>query len=179
MSIATSARGSAPAPAARDPLEPAALLRATLRRHAAGVTVITVPGPAGFTASSFTSVSLEPALVTFFVGVGASTAPFVRRARHFGVHLLDAAQAPIARRFAGRGDRRFEGVGWLPSPEGVPLLDGTRWLTAGIVECRRIGDHFQVVGELLAAGGGRPGRSAPLLHHDGDYATAALLDRTE
>lgn len=35
------------------------ILRRTLRRHAAGVTVITVPGPAGFTATSFTSVSLR------------------------------------------------------------------------------------------------------------------------
>ena len=34
--------------------ERADLLRRTLRRHAAGVTVITVPGPAGFTATSFT-----------------------------------------------------------------------------------------------------------------------------
>lgn len=157
--------------------DPAALLRTALRRHAAGVTVVTVPGPAGFTASSFTSVSLHPALVTFFVGVGASVAPAVQRTTHFGVHMLDAEHAPLARQFAGSRRRRFDGVGWRPSPEGVPLLDGARWLTARVVECRRIGDHFQVTGELLETGGRTGRQPLPLLHHDGDYMTAAPLNR--
>jgi flavin reductase (DIM6/NTAB) family NADH-FMN oxidoreductase RutF len=177
MSIAPPPLAAATAPPAGRPA-PATLLRSALRRHAAGVTIITVPGPAGFTASSFTSVSLEPALVTFFVGVSASSAPFVRCATHFGVHLLDAEHAPLARQFAGSGGRRFDGVGWRPSSEGVPLLDGTAWLTARIIECRRLGDHYQVVGELADAAT-RPGCSPlPLLHHDGAYATIASLDRT-
>lgn len=69
MTITTAtATTSAPTPAGAD------IVRRTLRRHAAGVTVITVPGPAGFTATSFTSVSLEPALVSFCIGVHAPPA---------------------------------------------------------------------------------------------------------
>ena len=52
---------------------PADLLRRTLRHQAAGVTILTVPGPAGFTATSFTSVSLQPALVSFYLAATAST----------------------------------------------------------------------------------------------------------
>ncbi|WP_409062405.1 flavin reductase family protein [Streptomyces sp. SYP-A7185] len=72
----------------------------TLRRHAAGVTVITVPGPAGFTATSFTSVSLRPPLVSFYLGLTASTARAVDDATRFAVHVLgtqDAALAPSVR----------------------------------------------------------------------------------
>ena len=72
---ATRRRGDAADPRIRRPCrpmhrtdDPAATLRRALRQHAAGVTVITVPGPAGFTATSFTSVSLEPALVSFYSG---------------------------------------------------------------------------------------------------------------
>ncbi|MEU5592453.1 flavin reductase family protein [Streptomyces sp. NPDC020298] len=154
----------------------AELLRRTLREHAAGVAVITVPGPAGFTATSFTSVSLEPALVTFFVGLTASTAAAVARADHFAVHLLGARNADLAARFAARAVPRFQGVDWSPSPEGVPLLQGVGRLTARTVLRQRVGDHLQVVGALQNAEP-LPGHE-PLIHHHGGYATATPLPGT-
>ncbi|MER5885409.1 flavin reductase family protein [Streptomyces sp. NPDC001941] len=167
--------GPGPVPAPADGEAPAAgeQLRRALREHAAGVTVITVPGPAGFTATSFTSVSLEPALVTFFVGLTASTAAAVARADHFAVHLLGAGDADLAARFAARAALRFHGVDWTPSPEGVPLLRGVGRLTARTVLRQRVGDHLQVVGALQDAAP-LPGHQ-PLIHHNGGYATAAPL----
>ena len=147
---------------------PADLLRQTLRRHAAGVTVLTVPGPAGFTATSFTSVSLEPALVSFYLSSTASTAAAVRAAGIFAVHVLSEDQAGIARRFATSGADRFAGTSWSPGPEGVPLLDGVpAWLTARPILRQPVGDHLLVVGEVLDAGGS--GDSSPLLHHSGGF----------
>ncbi|MCW2873096.1 flavin reductase family protein [Actinacidiphila oryziradicis] len=152
----------------------AEVLRRTLRRHAAGVTVITVPGPAGFTATSFTSVSLEPALVSFHLGLTASTARAVRAAERFAVHILGAEHAALAQGFARSGTDRFAGVPWKPSPDGLPLLDGVpAWLTARVVLRQEIGDHLHVVGEVEAGGGHVTG--AALVHHDGYFGTAVRL----
>ncbi|MFJ5228697.1 flavin reductase family protein [Kitasatospora sp. NPDC088391] len=146
---------------------PAELLRRTLRRHAAGVVVITVPGPAGFTATSFTSVSLEPALVSFYLASGASTAPAVRAADAFTVHVLSREQEELATAFARSGVDRFAGVDWRTGPHGTPLLPGAAArLTARRVGLHPVGDHLLVVGEVVAAD--TPG-GAPLLHHDGGY----------
>jgi flavin reductase (DIM6/NTAB) family NADH-FMN oxidoreductase RutF len=168
---ATSAASAAPADAGAVGPE---RLRRVLRGHAAGVTVITLPGPAGFTASSFTSVSLEPPLVSFCLGRGASTAPRLLAADHFAVHLLGSEHADLARRFARSGIDRFAGVRWTPSAEGVPLIEeaGSR-LEARILFRETVGDHLLTVGQVLRTGG-RPAPGA-LLHHDGGFAVPTAL----
>ncbi|MER8184612.1 flavin reductase family protein [Kitasatospora sp. NPDC094015] len=146
---------------------PADLLRRTLRRHPAGVAVITVPGPAGFTATSFAAASLEPALVSFYLSATASAGPAVLAAEAFTAHLLHRDQEELARRFARSGTDRFAGTHWRTDERGVPRLDGVvAWLTARPVLRQPVGDHLLVVGEVLAAGadGG-----TPLLYHDGGY----------
>ncbi|MER6392465.1 flavin reductase family protein [Streptomyces sp. NPDC059382] len=150
------------------------VLRHTLRRHAAGVTVITVPGPAGFTATSFTSVSLRPPLVAFHLDLGASTAGSVQRADRFAVHLLGTGNTALARQFARSGVDRFEGVRWTREADGLPLLeDVPAWLTARITLRRPIGDHLLVVGEVET---GEVSENAPaLVHHDGAFAAAHRL----
>ncbi|WP_405578749.1 flavin reductase family protein [Streptomyces sp. NBC_01190] len=159
-------------PAHAEPAAPsgADLLRRTLRRQASTVAVVTVPGPAGFTATSFTSASLEPALVSFYLSSTASTAPSVRAAEVFAVHLLAAEQTELARGFARSGVDRFAGVEWAPGDDGVPLLAGVdAWLTARTVQLHDVGDHFLVVGRVLTAGG--PATAPPLVHHDGAFGT--------
>lgn len=150
------------------------LLRDTLRRHAAGVTVITFPGPVGFTATSFTSVSLRPALVSFCVGVDASSAPAARRADRFAVHVLGAADAGLASRFARSGVDRFAGVPWRAQADGLPVLDGvTAWLSARITLRQTVGDHLLVVGEIDA--GATAAETTALVHHNGSFASAHPL----
>ncbi|MEC3998707.1 flavin reductase family protein [Actinacidiphila sp. DG2A-62] len=153
---------------------PAELLKQTLRRHAAGVTVLTVPGPAGFTATSFTSVSLEPALVSFYLSATASAAAAVRVAPVFAAHVLGEHQQALAERFARSGVDRFAGTAWTPGADGVPLLDGVpAWLTARPVLRQEVGDHLLVVGEVVDAGGADP--RPPLLHHGGAFGTFRTL----
>src|SRR6185312_5282820 len=101
------------------------LFRQLLRRHAAAVVVITAPGepPAGFTATSFTSVSLDPPLVSFCLAKTASAWPAVEAASTIAVHVLTQEQEHVARTFATRGIDRFAVHGaWHPGPDGVPLL---------------------------------------------------------
>ncbi|GAA3717566.1 flavin reductase family protein [Streptomyces tremellae] len=154
----------------------AAVLRSTLRRHAAGVTVITVPGPAGFTATSFTSVSLDPALVSFCLGLTASTLDAVRAADRFAVHVLGAADTALASRFARSGVDRFEGASWTADEGGLPLLDGVpAWLSARVTLRQVVGDHLLVVGEVESGGGHHSGPA--LVHHDGAFAGLAPLEQ--
>ncbi|MER6531266.1 flavin reductase family protein [Streptomyces sp. NPDC001508] len=154
--------------------ESAEILRSTLRRHAAGVTVITVPGPAGFTATSFTSVSLRPALVSFCIGLTASTAPAVRTADRFAVHLLGTRDTALADRFATSGIDRFAGVPWRHDTAGVPLLDGvSAWLTARVTSRQTLGDHLFVVGQV--DDGTVVDEATPLVHHAGSFASALPL----
>ena len=110
------------------------LFRALLRRHAAAVVVVTAPGepPAGFTATSFTSVSLDPPLVSFCLARSASAWPAVETADVVAVHVLGHAQEQVARTFATRGIDRFAAhAAWRAGPGGGPLRDG--------VLCRRGG----------------------------------------
>ncbi|MEU6676221.1 flavin reductase family protein [Streptomyces sp. NPDC046925] len=147
------------------------ILRRTLRRHAAGVTVITVPGPAGFTATSFTSVSLRPPLVSFFLGLHASTAPAVGDADRFAVHVLGTHNAALAGQFARSGIDRFRGVAWTAHEDGLPVLDeAPAWLTARVTLRQRVGDHLLVVGEVEAGSVRRDAEA--LVHHDGVFAAA-------
>jgi flavin reductase (DIM6/NTAB) family NADH-FMN oxidoreductase RutF len=157
-------------PAAHDSLDPA-VLRGLLRRQASTVTVVTAPGPppAGFTATSFTSVSLHPPVVSFGLGRGTSSWPAVNRAGHVAVHLLAAGQREVAARFATSGIDRFGGpTRWHLGPHGVPLLDGTlAWLLCRVVDRVEVGDHTVVLATPLL---GRHGDGEPLLYHDGRYA---------
>ncbi|MBN3932098.1 flavin reductase family protein [Streptomyces verrucosisporus] len=165
----TSGHGRGEAGAAR-----AALLRRTLRRHAAGVTIITVPGPAGFTATSFGSVSLEPALVSFCVATAASVAGAVQRADRFAVHLLGAGDRELADRFARGGVDRFAGTACLRESGGLPVLTAApAWLSARVVARHPAGDHVLVIGEVDA--GGIRQEAPALVRHDGSYATTARL----
>ncbi|OON82565.1 flavin reductase family protein [Streptomyces tsukubensis] len=169
MSVPTDrAPRATPAPAGDE------ILRSTLRRHAAGVTVITVPGPAGFTATSFTSVSLEPALVSFCLSLTASTAAAVEDAGHFAAHVLGPQNAALAAGFARSGVDRFTGVDWSPHTEGPPILAGVpAWLVARVTLLRPVGDHLLVVGEVTDGGGN--GEPTGLVHFEGAFAAAGPL----
>ncbi|MBQ1047764.1 flavin reductase family protein [Micromonospora sp. C51] len=164
------------------------LFRAVLRRQAATVVVVTAVAPgtrgpaclgglgelvrAGFTATSFTSVSLDPPLVSFCLGHASSSWPVLARADHVAVHLLGAGQRDAARVFATSGIDRFAAYpDWSPGPFGVPLLDGV----LALMLCRVVhrvpaGDHTVVIAEPLALGPGADGD--PLVYHRGAYTTA-------
>jgi flavin reductase ActVB len=127
--------------------------REALAHFASGVTVITATsagGPVGFTASAFTSVSLEPPLVLVCIAHTASAHDAVVAAERFGVSVLGERQGWIAERFARHGIDRFEGVA-LRSDNGatVPLIEGALVHLA----CRRhathvAGDHTILIGQV-------------------------------
>ncbi|MGW3117707.1 flavin reductase family protein [Streptomyces sp. NPDC001107] len=148
------------------------LLRSVFRRHAAGVAVITArgdAGPVGFTATSLTSVSAEPPLLSFGISTGASSWPAISATDHIGVHILGEHQQDLAATFAKSGADRFgASTAWRTGPEGVPVLDDVlAWLVCRIVGRVPAGDHRIVLAEAVLGDPTRPGR--PLLYHQGQF----------
>lgn len=154
-----------------DPVD-SATFRAAFRRHPAGVVVVTGDagdGPAGLTATSLNSVSLEPPMVSFALSTDASTAPTLLRAPTFVVNLLADEHAPVAERFATTGIDRFAApTRWTRLPTGEPLLlDAASWLRCETVQRVPVGDHTLLVGRVLEAR--VDGDAAPLVYHDRRY----------
>ncbi|MFB4316046.1 flavin reductase family protein [Actinomadura sp. 21ATH] len=151
-------------------LDPARFRRA-LALHAAGVVVVTAAaggGPAGLTATSFSSVSLDPPLVSFYVDRSSTTWPALREAGRFAVNILAGDQSALAARFARRGVDRFAPpTRWHPDEHGTPLLDGVcAHLLCVPYDTIAIGDHVLAVGRVTGAAV-RDDR--PLLYHRGRF----------
>lgn len=148
------------------------LLRSVFRRHAAGVAVITAHGPSGpvgFTATSLSSVSAEPPLLSFGISTGSSSWAAVSEAGHVGVHILGEHQRELAATFARSGADRFaEPTRWRTGPEGVPVLDGVlAWLVCRVAARVPAADHRIVLAEVVL--GDPSGAGRPLLYHQGRY----------
>ena len=161
-----------PDPMPADLLATPDLLRSVFRRHAAGVAVITArgeAGPVGFTATSLSSVSAEPPLLSFGVGTGSSSWPAIAAADHVGVHILGEHQQELAATFARSGADRFgPPTVWREGPEGVPVLDGVvAWLVGRVVARVPAGDHRIVLAEVVH--GDPSGTGRPLLYHQGRF----------
>ncbi|PYC79568.1 flavin reductase [Streptomyces tateyamensis] len=146
--------------------------RQAFRHYPAGVVVVTADagrGPVGFTATSLSSLSLDPPLISFGIATGSSSWPHLRDATTAVVNFLGADQEPLARRFATSGIDRFAApTSWHRLPGGEPALDGTSGrLTVRIEQLVTAGDHRLVlarVEEISLAHAPQP-----LLYHDGRY----------
>jgi len=105
----------------------------------------------GLAASSFTSVSLEPPLVSFSVARTSKTWPDLRRADHLGVTILAGHHGEVCRQLAGPVEHRFDGVPVTASEDGAVTLDeGLARFDCTIYREVEAGDHIIVLLELHA-----------------------------
>ena len=146
-------------------------LRSILGHFATGLTVITAAtadGPAGFTCQSFSSLSLDPALVTFSPARTSSTWPLLRAPGRFTVNILPAEHQHLAAQFARSGTDKFAGVEHSPSPLGNPVLDqALAWVDCELHQEYDGGDHTIVVGAVRALSARAD--AEPLLFFKGEY----------
>jgi flavin reductase (DIM6/NTAB) family NADH-FMN oxidoreductase RutF len=155
----------------------AAAYRATLRRHPAGVAVITLTsptGPVGFTATSFASLSLDPPLVSFNITHTSSSITALRQAQSIVVHLLGDHQLDTAQRFSRSADLRFtDTTTWSTLDTGEPLLHDTpTWLRVDVRQLIDAGDSTLVIGLVVNAhcvSGPSDQAPTPLIYHYGGY----------
>lgn len=148
------------------------LFKKSFRRYPGGVVVVTADsgrGPIGFTATSLTSLSLDPPLVSFGIAVRSSSWPHIERASTAVVNFLGAEQEPLARTFATSGIDRFaEPTRWQRLPGGEPVLEEVAgWLRLEIEQLVPAGDHRIVVGRVADAH--LDEARGALLFHDGGY----------
>jgi flavin reductase ActVB len=145
--------------------ESSAAFREALSRFASGVVVVTAfaaEGPVGFTASAFSSVSVNPPLILVCVGKKASAYAAVLNARLFGISVLQESQEWIAAQFARHGVDKFERVP-LRAAARVPLVDGAlAQLECGHHCSHDAGDHTILIGEVLES---RTAPGRPLVHY--------------
>jgi flavin reductase (DIM6/NTAB) family NADH-FMN oxidoreductase RutF len=119
----------------------AAALRAAMRQLASGVSVLTLGEGAernGFTATSVSSLSMDPPRLIACLNKNSSSYSRLRVGAGVGVNVLAAHQRAIADRFAGRGGAqgaaRYEGAEWIAGQGGGSLLVGALAAVDGVVE---------------------------------------------
>ena len=151
-------------------------LRRTFGAFPSGVTALAglVGGePVGMAASSFTSVSLNPPLVSVCVANTSSTWPLLRRPARLGVSVLGHDQEAACRQLATRGVDRFADLAWTATDDGAVLLTGaSAWLDCSIEREIPAGDHGIVLLNVHRLGAD-PG-VAPLVFHGSQYRRLAL-----
>ncbi|MBP2369138.1 flavin reductase family protein [Pseudonocardia parietis] len=146
-------------------------MRDALGGFASGVVVITAQGPdgpVGFTCQSFSSLSLDPPLVSFSPARTSSTWPRIRELGRFCVNVLAADHEHLSAQFARSGTDKFAGVSWLPAPSGSPVLEGVgAWVDCTLWNEYDGGDHT-IVAARVDALGADPER-LPLVFFRGGY----------
>ncbi|WP_163932698.1 flavin reductase family protein [Paraferrimonas sp. SM1919] len=153
-----------------DPME----FRSALGKFATGVTVITCHHNGediGMTASSFNSVSLDPALVLWSIDKRAHSLSAFKAAEHFVVHVLGEEQMDLSNKFASRGEDKFAGLDVARGINHAPMLN--QYLARFECTTEHLyegGDHLIVVGRVQAFA---TGEGKPLLFQGGSYQKLA------
>jgi flavin reductase (DIM6/NTAB) family NADH-FMN oxidoreductase RutF len=129
--------------------------RNALGTFATGVTIITAMAadgkPYGLTCNSFASVSLNPPLVLWSLGMYSQGLPVFQNASHFAVNVLGVSQQALAATFANSTVDKFAGVDWKPGLGNAPLLTDS----VAHFQCRAAnryygGDHVIFLGAVEA-----------------------------
>ncbi len=155
-----------------------------MRVFPTGVTILLTDagdGARGMTANAVTSISLDPPLVMVSLAHTSKMNAALGDGTSFSINVLDAQQAPLADRFAGRWSWAPDS-GELDSLETVPTVPNSLASLACRVESRVVaGDHTMVIGRVVAA---RQREGMPLIFYDGRWTSfpspddVFLLDRT-
>ena len=128
----------------------------------------------GFTASSFCSVSMDPPLVLTCLANTAQCFPAFSAAARWNIHVLQHQHADLAMRFASRGAAKFDGAGFQPDADGLPLLSGVsialRCATYSKVDG---GDHLVLIGRVEEVG---MGEEMPFVYFRRKFHSLAVQD---
>jgi len=130
-------------------------LRAAFASFMTGVTIVTTLDqngkPLGFTANSFTSVSLDPPLLLVCPGRHLSSYEVFKKASRFVVSILSEGQEQVSNIFAGSRDDRFEQVEWSKDHAGYPVISGASAVfSCATYKAEEAGDHLVLIGEIDA-----------------------------
>jgi len=153
-------------------------LRRALRRVAGTVCIIAAGREGhrcGLTATSVTSLSLDPPALLVCINRVSSTYATITRERRFSVNVLGTDQSTFARIFSARdvtGEQRFLSGAWRESVDGVPHLPSANATMVCSIESEvAFGSHVAVIGRVTEVLMNDDTAKSPLLYFEGDYRT--------
>lgn len=149
-------------------------LRHAMRAWTTGVAVVTAQYDGqryGMTVNSFTSISLEPPLISVALKNLTHTCDLVKKAGEFSVTILSSTQKELSDRFAGRHLHirdRFDGVETETLVIPAPLIKGgMAFFNCHVRDAFLVGDNTLFVAEVIAVRG--EGDGNPLVYHNRGY----------
>ncbi|MGQ0602611.1 MAG: hydroxymethylglutaryl-CoA lyase [Anaerolineales bacterium] len=132
----------------------------------------------GLTVSSFSSVSLDPPLISVCIDNKLYNRTAIEQSGAFAVNVLDVHQMEYGLVFAGMKpdvEERFEGIEATMAVTGCPILPGVlSWLDCRVWKTYDGGDHTIFVGEVVATDSS--GADTPLLYHNRLWRRSESLD---
>ncbi len=129
-------------------------LRRAFGNFATGVTIVTTVDangvPSGFTANSFTSVSIEPPLLLVSIAKTAYGCELFTSSSGFAVNILAQDQRDLSNRFARAGADKFADQNWHAGLSGSPIIDQVvAWFDCEHHAQVDAGDHIILIGRVL------------------------------
>jgi crotonobetainyl-CoA:carnitine CoA-transferase CaiB-like acyl-CoA transferase len=153
-------------------------LRDAFGAFATGVTVVTTRQgdgtPRGFTANSFSSVSLDPPLLLICIAKTAHSLDSFSQSEHFAINVLSDQQKAVSGLFASRAPDKFDQTSWHAAYAQMPVLDGS--LASFVCERHKLvdaGDHLILIGLVKEH---ETSDSQPLGYFRGSYFSIGLED---
>lgn len=152
--------------------EPKNLYRQVLGQYPTGVSAVTATSadgtPVGMAVGTFSSVSMDPPIVSFMPTKTSSSWPKIRDTGSFCVNVLTSAQESVCRALSARGEDKFAGVEWTPGTTGSPVIAGAlAWIECTLRDVIEVGDHYIVLGDVVDLRMGTP--ALPLVFFRGGY----------
>ena len=142
-----------------------------------GVTIITTEKADGnihgMSASSFLSVSLDPALVSFCVKEDAAIFSLLSVGKTVGISILAATQQQISNQFAGFNKAEIE-VPMINKGGASVIANALAWYRTEIHQIISAGDHFLILCEVKDLDRATAGN--PLVYWSGYRTTSDKLD---
>ena len=143
-----------------------------------GVTIVTTEKAGGsihgMTASSFLSVSLNPALVSFSVKENSAIFPMLNLGKTVGISILGATQQQVSNQFAGFNKEEIE-VPMIKKKAGVfVIVEALAWYSTVVHQIILVGDHFLILCEVKELD--RAAAGNPLVYWSGYRTTSDKLD---
>ena len=127
--------------------------KAAVGKFPTGITVVSTSYEGklwAFTANSFTSVSLEPSLISFCLDKAATSFKIFKESPYFAISILSSDQADLSVHFASHLLNKFHSIKYkIGEYSNAPLINGA----TSFIECKKYdqfecGDHFIFVGEV-------------------------------
>ena len=151
-------------------------LRQALGSFPTGVTVVSCldkdNNPLGFTANSFTSVSLDPQLISICIDKESFNIDTFSITEHFAVSILSESQQSISTTFATPNEERFKDIDWRSEHTGSPIIsNAVAWFDCKTEQVVDAGDHLILIGKIISFDSSP---KTPLMYLRGNYVNLGL-----